>query len=138
MFSESNLLEDGKQYCITKKYYNTAYLSSSKFCGVFSAMDIYTTDYIRHLETCNIAGDQYMYILCCLFVTLYKLLFLLRVGLIYNMLDDLSFTSYLLYFFKCTQMILVFHRKSSFFFLEIFKLVISFVLFHILQILWDR
>lgn len=72
--------------------------------------------YIRHLETCNIAGDQYMYILCCLFVTLYKLLFLLRVGLIYNMLDDLSFTSYLLYFFKCTQMILVFHRKSSFFF----------------------
>ena len=131
-FSEGNPLGHQKQYC------NTAFLSSSKFCGFFSVIDIYATDCVRHLKACNVTGDQFMYILCCLFFTLYKLFFLLRVGLIYNMLDNLSFHQpFIIFLQMIAQMMLVFHRKSSFF-LEIFKFVVLLILFQILQILWDR
>ena len=131
-FSEGNPLGHQKQYC------NTAFLSSSKFCGFFSVIDIYATDCVRHLKACNVTGDQFMYILCCLFFTLYKLFFLLRVGLIYNMLDNLSFYQpFIIFLQMIAQMMLVFHRKSSFF-LEIFKFVVLLILFQILQILWDR
>ena len=131
-FSKGNPLGHEKQYC------NTSFLSSSKFCGFFSVIDIYATDCVRHLKACNVTGDQFMYILCCLFFTLYKLFFLLRVGLIYNMLDNLSFYQpFIIFLQMIAQMMLVFHRKSSFF-LEIFKFVVLLILFQILQILWDR
>ena len=109
-FSKGNPLGHEKQYC------NTAFLSSSKFCGFFSVRDIYATDCVRHLKACNVTGDQFMYILCCQFFTLYKLFFLLRVGLIYNMLDDLSFYQQFIIFLQMiAQMMLVFHLKALFF-----------------------
>ena len=131
-FSEGNPLGHQKQYC------NTAFLSSSKFCGFFSVIDIYATDCVRHLKACNVTGDQFMYILCCLFLTLYKLLLLLRVGLIYNMFDDWNLHQpFIMFLQMIAQMMIVFHHKNSFF-LEIFKFVVLFVLFQISQILWDR
>ena len=125
---------------------NTALLENTAilhFClhlnsRFFSVIDIYATDCVRHLKACNVTGDQFMYILCCLFLTLYKLLLLLRVGLIYNMFDDWNLHQpFIMFLQMIAQMMIVFHHKNSFF-LEIFKFVVLFVLFQISQILWDR
>ena len=121
---------------------NTALLENTAilhFClhlnsRFFSVIDIYATDCVRHLKACNVTGDQFMYILCCLFLTLYKLLLLLRVGLIYNMFNDWNLHQpFIMFLQMIAQMMLVFHHKNSFF-LEIFKFVVLFVLFQISQI----
>ena len=68
------------------------------------------------------------------------LLFLARVGLICNMLSDLSHCisdSLYVFFQMIDQMILVFHRNSSFFW-KYSNLQFYYFFFKILQIIWDR